>query len=246
MQMNDSNVIQLVRADGEARVDSRLIAEQLGMEHAGTIKLIRKYPADFRELGPIGFEIQKGKKLPQGGYAKATEYALLNEDQCYLLLTYSRNTKKVRALKVKLVKAFRDARHQAGLDAMLGLILLPAPAAWEKRFSDDYYRALARITNTSFAGHGKGTPAIFGQITDRWVYAALLPKELHAELKARRSDSEKMHQWLTEGGKERLDQQIALVTLLAETSCDLKDFEARCMQRFGLPGQLRLVYPSAA
>lgn len=105
------NVIQLTRYRNETRVDSRLLAEQLKTNHASTIKLIRKYLTDFQEIGPIGFEIQKGKSLPQGGFAKATEYALLNEDQAYLLLTYSRNTKKVRALKVNLVMAFREARY---------------------------------------------------------------------------------------------------------------------------------------
>ena len=41
------------------------------------------------------------------------KFALLNEDQAYLLLTYSRNTARVRELKVRLVKAFRDARIAA-------------------------------------------------------------------------------------------------------------------------------------
>lgn len=107
--------IALTTYKGEPRVDSRLLAEQLAVEHAGTIKLVRKYLADFRELGPIGFEIQKGKQLPQGGFAKATEFALLNEDQCYLLLTYSRNTPRARALKINLVKAFREARDRASV-----------------------------------------------------------------------------------------------------------------------------------
>lgn len=242
--MDDTNVIRLISAEGEARVDSRLLAAQLGNQHESTMKTLKAYTADFKAFGVLRFEIGKPPAGSKGG--RPEEYALLNEDQCYLLLTYSRNTKKVRALKVNLVKAFRDARNQAGLDAMMNLVLLTAPAAWEKRFGDAYYRALAKITRTTYLGHGNGTPAIYGQITDRWVYAALLPAEVHAELKARRSDSEKMHQWLTGGGKERLDQQIALVTLLAETSCDIKDFEARCMQRFGMPGQLRLIYPAAA
>lgn len=36
---------------------------------------------DLNEFGPIGFEIQKGQPLPQGGFAKPTEYAILNEQQ---------------------------------------------------------------------------------------------------------------------------------------------------------------------
>lgn len=44
--------------------------------------------------------------------------ARLNEDQAYLLLTYSRNTTKTRALKVKLVQAFSSARKAAELRRM--------------------------------------------------------------------------------------------------------------------------------
>ncbi len=45
------------------------------------------------------------------GPGRPEKYAMLNEDHAYLLLTYSRNTAKVRALKVRLVKAFREARQ---------------------------------------------------------------------------------------------------------------------------------------
>lgn len=237
------NVIQLVHSAGEARVDSRVIAEQLGIQHESSYDQIKKYRSDFEELGVVRFETGK----PSGGKGGRPEkFALLNEDQAYLLLSFSRNTKRVRRLKVNLVKAFRDARDRAGLDSVMGMILLAAPLPWEKRFGDDFYRAMAKITGTTFDGHSKGTPAIFGQLTDRWVYAAILPKEVHAELKARRGESERMHQWLTDGGRDRLDQQIRMVTLIAESSVDRKDFEARCQQAFGLPGQLHIIYPKAA
>nr|MBG4878276.1 Rha family transcriptional regulator [Pseudomonas aeruginosa] len=239
-----NNVIQLVHSAGEARVDSRLIAEGLGIKHKYSFALIQKYASRFEELGSLPF--QKEARARRAGGGVVERFALLNEDQAYFLLSLSRNSDRVVDLKLRLVKAFRDARNQAGLDNVMGMILLTAPAPWEKRFGDDYYRALARITGTVFEGHAKGTPAIFGQITDRWVYAAILPKEVHAELKARRSESERMHQWLTDGGRNRLDQQIRMVTLIADSSVDRKDFEARCMQAFGLPGQLRLIYPQAA
>ncbi|WAJ75225.1 P63C domain-containing protein [Pseudomonas aeruginosa] len=239
-----NNVIQLVHSAGEARVDSRLIAEGLGIKHKYSFALIQKYASRFEELSSLPF--QKEARARRAGGGVVERFALLNEDQAYFLLSLSRNSDRVVDLKLRLVKAFRDARNQAGLDNVMGMILLTAPAPWEKRFGDDYYRALARITGTVFEGHAKGTPAIFGQITDRWVYAAILPKEVHAELKARRSESERMHQWLTDGGRDRLDQQIRMVTLIADSSVDRKDFEARCMQTFGLPGQLRLIYPQAA
>lgn len=69
---------------------------------------------------------------------------------------------------------------------------------------------------------------------------------MYTELKERKHKSEKMHQWLTDGGQELLDKQIALVTSIAKSSADLKDFEARMMLVSQKGGQLGLVYPSAA
>lgn len=239
-----SNVIKLVRSRDEYRVDSRVIAERIGVRHKNTMALIDRHAEHFARFGHLPFQTEVGKRVQGGG--KAERFALLGEDQAYFLLTLTRNTARVVDLKANLVMAFRDARNQAGLDSMMGMVLLTAPAPWEKRFDDDYYQALARITRTTFSGHAGGTPAIYGQITDRWVYGAILPREIHAELKARRGDSERMHQWLTDGGRDRLEQQIKMVALIAETSADLKDFEARCMQRFGVPGQLSLAYPMAS
>lgn len=239
--MSDSS-IQLVHSAGEARVDSRVIAEEIGVKHKNTLALIEKHAKHFERFGVVPFQTDKPRKGTAGG--RPEKHALLNEDQAYFLLSLTKNTERVVGLKANLVMAFRDARHRAGLDSMMNLVLLPAPAPWEKRFGEAYYQALAHITGTVFAGHSGGTPAIFGQITDRWVYGAILPKEVHRELKARRGESERMHQWLTDGGRERLDQQIAMVTVIARSSSDRKDFEARCMQTFGMPGQLRIIYPA--
>lgn len=133
-----------------------------------------------------------------------------------------------------------------GNDRILSLVLRSAPAKWQLRFHPSYYKALARVTGTTYTGHVGGTPPLYGHITDKWVYGAILPCDVHAELKARKHQSEKMHQWLTDGGQQRLDQHVTLITLLAQSSVDLKDFEARCMQSFGMPGQLRIVFPVAA
>lgn len=105
--------IILTTYKGEPRADSRLIAEQLGNQHESTIKTVKAYAADFRQFGVLRFEIGKPPSGSKGG--RPEEYALLNEDQCYLLLTYSRNTPRTRALKINLVKAFREARERASV-----------------------------------------------------------------------------------------------------------------------------------
>ncbi len=98
-----------IQIKSEPRIDSRLIADSLGVKHQNTFELIKGYKTDFEELGLLRF--QTGAVSSVGGRGiKHLKYAMLNEDQAYLLLTYSRNTAKVRALKVKLVQAFRDAR----------------------------------------------------------------------------------------------------------------------------------------
>jgi phage regulator Rha-like protein len=108
-----AQVESLVRiANNKPTTTSLIISEGVGMDHASVIKLVRKYQADFGEFGPFGFQIQKGEALAQGGFAKATEFAELNEDQATYLMTLFRNTHVVRSFKIKLVKEFRKAINE--------------------------------------------------------------------------------------------------------------------------------------
>lgn len=91
---------------------SLAIAEGVGNPHASVIKVIRQNASDLEEFGPLGFEIQKGKPLPQGGFAKSTEFAMLNEQQSALLLTYFRNNDTVKTFKKALIKAFFEMRDE--------------------------------------------------------------------------------------------------------------------------------------
>ena len=102
----------VVKQNGCPVTTSLAIAEGVGNPHATVIKLVRQNASDFEEFGPIGFEIQKGKSLSHGGFARATEFALLNEQQATLLLTYMRNNDTVKEFKKRLVKAFFEMRDQ--------------------------------------------------------------------------------------------------------------------------------------
>lgn len=105
----DAADFHIVNGKAEPRVDSRLIAQQLGIQHKNALELLKKHRADFEQLGKVAFQTEP---LPSG---QTERLALLNEDQSYLLLTFSRNTAKVRALKVRLVKAFSEARKAAAM-----------------------------------------------------------------------------------------------------------------------------------
>jgi len=106
---NDT-ALALCAVKSEPRVDSRLLARHLGNQHQHVRELLTDYADDFRELGILRFQTGEIR-----GRGQPERYALLNEDQAYLLLTYSRNTRRVRELKVRLVKAFREARQAADL-----------------------------------------------------------------------------------------------------------------------------------
>lgn len=101
--------------DGEPLASSEALAAGVNHSHESVIKLVRKHQASLERFGPIRFEIRKGSALPQGGFAKSTEFALLNESQSTLLITMMRNTAIVIECKVRLVEEFyrmRDALSQ--------------------------------------------------------------------------------------------------------------------------------------
>lgn len=101
--MND---IVTIGANNAPVTTSLVIAEGTTIQHKNVLQLIRKNINDLQELGPIAFETRKGSALPQGGFARSTEIAILNEQQATLVFTYMRNTEPVKKFKLALVKAF--------------------------------------------------------------------------------------------------------------------------------------------
>jgi phage regulator Rha-like protein len=104
-----AKIIPLTQVGNEARVDSRLLAEQLNNKHKSSMVLIDRYADRFKQFGVLAFEMSKPK--PGSGGGRPERYALLNEDQAYFLLALSRNTYRVVDLKASLIMAFREARY---------------------------------------------------------------------------------------------------------------------------------------
>ncbi len=101
--------IKLSSMKGEARVDSRVIAERLDIQHETFMRTLRKYESQINELGLLRFKNGAVKNEGQRG-TKHIKYALLNEDQAVFALTLSRNNPTVVACKLALTKAFKQAR----------------------------------------------------------------------------------------------------------------------------------------
>lgn len=104
-----SNIVTL-NDTGCPVTTSLAIAEGVGNPHASVIRLVRENTSDLEEFGMVGFEIQPKPTGQRGG--SDTEYAILNEQQSTLLMTYMRNNDIVRAFKKRLVKAFFELAAQ--------------------------------------------------------------------------------------------------------------------------------------
>ncbi|WP_411390714.1 Rha family transcriptional regulator [Pseudomonas sp. MPB23] len=96
--------------DGDAVTTTLAIAEGTLNDHASVIVLARRYQSDLEDFGLVRFEIRPREVGQHGG--GDTEYAILNEPQSTLLLTFMRNTDIVRAFKKKLVREFWEMVQQ--------------------------------------------------------------------------------------------------------------------------------------
>lgn len=105
--------LSLVATTTEARIDSRQLAQGFGNKHRAVVALIDKYLDRFKSFGQVTFKKADGERKQGGGMAE--RYALLNEDQAYLLLSLTRNSDVVVKLKVKLIRTFGEARRAAYL-----------------------------------------------------------------------------------------------------------------------------------
>ena len=103
---SETQIIKIINTDGTPRVDSRLVAKRLGIQHESFMKNLSSYLDKFQLLGLVRFEIGEIK-----GRGQPEKYVLLNEDQTVFALTLSRNTPEVVQLKLDLTVAFRNARH---------------------------------------------------------------------------------------------------------------------------------------
>lgn len=92
-------------------VDSRLIAEDLGIKHNNLLQTITKYLDRLERKTPVMFKTDVVKR-PQGGTYEVS-YCFLNEAQATLLMTFSRNSDRVLDCKENLVEAFTAAKNRS-------------------------------------------------------------------------------------------------------------------------------------
>ena len=104
--MNSLTKIDVIEQGDVLVVDSRLIADELGIDHRSLFRTIKKYQTELQQgFGILRFEITK-----LDGRGRPEEFCYLTEPQSTFLMTLSRNTPSVVACKLKLVEAFEKAK----------------------------------------------------------------------------------------------------------------------------------------
>lgn len=116
----------VILVDDEARVDSRVIAKRLGVEHENVMSLVDKNFNDFSDFGFFRFE--NGETGERG---RPKRWIMFNEDQCYFLLTLVRNSVKAVPLKKSLVIEFGKLRKsQVGVQVKERVFTRPFFPTW--------------------------------------------------------------------------------------------------------------------
>ncbi len=122
----------IVVKDGQPVTTTLAIATGTGTTHEAVIKLVRTYSADLEEFGLVRFEIAARSQGQHGG--GDTEYAVLNEEQASLVMSYMRNSEIVRQFKKALIRGFFDMRARLRAPALPNFA---DPAAAARAWADE-------------------------------------------------------------------------------------------------------------
>ncbi len=103
LRVKMQELIKIEKIGDELRVDSRLIAEELGNIHKNVIEMIRRYHPRLEKYGRVAFETIPFET--NGGVQNAV-FCYLNEKQSTFLVTLSKNSEKAVDLKQKLTDSY--------------------------------------------------------------------------------------------------------------------------------------------
>ena len=107
--------LTVIERDGALVVDSRLVAQELGIEHRSFVKTIDRYQEQITDITEkpedhvLRFEVSKPLEGSKGG--RPERFVYLTEAQASFVMTLSRNTPQVVECKRQLVAAFEKAKQ---------------------------------------------------------------------------------------------------------------------------------------
>lgn len=115
----------IVISNNEPTISSKAVAEQLGVTHEATLKLIKKHQSKIELFGRVGFEILP---LETKGGVQETTICYLNENQAIFVGTLSKNTERAVQYKAVLTQAFSNYKKLATEQAQKSAPLSPTEA----------------------------------------------------------------------------------------------------------------------
>lgn len=118
-------ILQVSEVQGQLVVDSRLIAEELGIKHKTFLETLRNHEYEIEEAFGTIFS-ETASVVNSVGAVNNITFAYLTEDQAHYVMTLSRNTDKVRLAKRNIVKAFSLAKKKLQETSTLDSDLLHA------------------------------------------------------------------------------------------------------------------------
>lgn len=121
------------------------------------------------------------------------------------------------------------------------LCLLPVPSIWQRRFPEEYYEQLSRLTGLSAFGNSR--PALWAAKTKELVYD-YLPSGVYAAVKRCKAETdgyEKLHQFLSDDGLKILEQHQRQLLTLMQASATMKQLKTALEQSSSKTYQLILI-----
>lgn len=130
--------IEIEIRHGLLLVDSRLIANRLGIEHETLMNTLKKHQSVMeQDFGVLRFENGKVKNT-----GRPQKFVYLTEDQATFLMTLSRNSPEVVQCKSSLVKAFSRARQLLSGEPVEPVAPAPTPEPAPRQLSPEFFGAI--------------------------------------------------------------------------------------------------------
>jgi phage regulator Rha-like protein len=228
------DLLTVLQVQDELVVDSRLIAEALGIEHRSLIRTIQANPdriARISSYSRLTFDLQSD---PNSNSSHPERFYLLNEKQSNYVMGLAKNTPQKEAALDKLILAF-DAAKQIAIaalanqkksneQAVLDFCAQLEARRWNMEFTPEFYAHLQRLAKLSAPRSSR-----VAQLTKELVYDKL-PAGLYDRLASYRTTDpqQKLHQFLTEnGGLPAFRDHMQMLLILMRSSSDLDDLRAR-------------------
>jgi hypothetical protein len=124
---------------------------------------------------------------------------------------------------------------------IINLCCLPVPTSWQRRFPEEYYAELSRLTRLKAFGNAR--PALWAQRTKELVYD-YLPSGIYREIKRCKEETgsfDKLHQFLSEDGLHILESHQKTLLILMKASASMQQLKTSLDQTCSGTYQLLLI-----